>query len=183
MTPRILLASDIPDHVPHYESALLARGYAVTVSPSGVDALPRAISEQPACIIIDERVSNMGGWDLCKRLRADLRVRMIPVIMLTQYVACPEAIGTQRTGCNSWLAMPTTGEDLVEAVEYVLTQGTNAPVSDRDALIGQMNCPACESTQIRAALRVGLAQYYFCQSCGFYWRDAPHPLADSSAPS
>ncbi len=44
MTTSVLLVSDIPDHTPHYEAALLAHGHPVSVAISASEALERAIA-------------------------------------------------------------------------------------------------------------------------------------------
>lgn len=171
MTTAVLLVSDIPDHVPHYQAALIAHGYRVVIVTSATDAMTRAIADSPACIIIDERVSEMKGWDLCRRLRADLRIRSIPVVMLVQNLSLGETPITARAGCNSWLAQPAAAEHLVRAVEHVLSRTETTPLSDRDAVLGVRNCAACKSDNTRPGVRVGAVQYYFCQSCGLYWED------------
>jgi CheY-like chemotaxis protein len=174
MTTTVLLVSDIPDHIPHYKAALIAHGHAVSIAVSATEALQRAIEESPACVVIDERISEMKGWDLCKRLRADLRIRSIPVVMLVQNLRLGEGRETSRTGCNSWLAQPAAAEHLVHAVEHVLSRNEAQPRSDRDAILGVRSCAACQSDQTRPGVRIGAVQYYFCQSCGLYWE------ADSS---
>lgn len=171
MTEVILLVSDIPDHVPHYEAALRAAGYDVAIAASGPEALAHAVATLPACILIDERVSGMTGWDACRRLKADLRIRSVPIVMLAQSLAA-EDTARHRAGCESWLAHPTTPDDVVRAVDHVARRGRSAPASGDEARLGAVRCPACASDRVRAAIRVGSAQYYFCRECGFYWRDA-----------
>ena len=175
MADVILLVSDIPDHVPHYEAALRAAGYEVELAASGTEALTRAVRKPPACIVIDERVSGMTGWDACKRLKADLRIRPIPIVMLAQTLSVDDPASRQRSGCESWLARPTTPEDVVRAIEEVARRGKSAPSSEDDARLGAVKCPSCSSERVRAAVRVGPAQYFFCRECGFYWRHSPSP--------
>ena len=165
----VLLVSDIADHIPHYETALRAHGYGVVVATSVSAALARAIAGAPTCIVIDERVSEMTGWDLCRRMRADLRIRSIPIVMLVKNLAPGTTVGVPRDGCSSWLAQPATAEHLVRAIEHVLSQEDVIPQTDRDAVLGLRNCVACKSDQTRPGVRIGAVQYYFCQSCGLYW--------------
>jgi CheY-like chemotaxis protein len=182
MAEVILLVSDIPDHVPHYEAALRAAGYEVAVAASGAEALAHAIAKLPVCIVIDERVSGMTGWDACRRLKADLRIRPVPIVMLAQSLAADEA-APHRAGCESWLARPTTPDDVVRAVDEVARRGRSAPASDDEARLGAIACPACQSERVRAAVRVGPAQYYYCRTCGFYWRETGAIRRRESDPS
>ena len=165
----VLLVSDIADHIPHYETALRSHGTGVVVATSVSAALARAIAGSPTCIVIDERVSEMTGWDLCRRMRADLRIRSIPIVMLVKNLAPGTTAGVPRDGCSSWLAQPATAEHLVRAIEHVLSQEDVIPPTDRDAILGLRNCVACKSDQTRPGVRIGAVQYYFCQSCGLYW--------------
>ena len=169
MTADVLLVSDIPDHVPHYESALVAHGYSVAIAGSVRDALATAIAGPPACIVIDERVTEMQGWDLCRRIREDLRVRSIPIVMLVQDLSPGTTVGVPRSGCSSWLAQPATAEHLVRAIEHVMSRDDRTPPSGDDAILGLRNCASCRSNQTRPGVRIGPVQYYFCQSCGLYW--------------
>jgi CheY-like chemotaxis protein len=166
----ILLVNDIPDHQRPYESALRARGYHLTLVRSASDALIEATRKPPGCIVIDIRLPDMNGWDLCERLKSDPRLRSVPIVMLAQDTS-PASVGHgQRVACNAWLARPTVGDDLVRAIEHVLAQGTSEPASAREALLGVSQCPGCDSEHIRAGVGIGAVQYYSCTKCRLCWR-------------
>ena len=170
----ILLVSDIPDHLPHYEKALMDAGYAVRTTRALPEALARAVADLPVCVVIDERVAQSRGWELCKRLRGDLRVRHVPIVMLTHHM---ETAREQQSGCNAWLAMPISGPHLAEAVAHVLRAARSAPPDPDDACLHDRRCPSCESAEIRPSVRVGPVQYFFCGPCGFHWRHASESAA------
>ena len=163
------MVSDVPDHVYNYQRALEERGFAVEVTASAADALASAIAASPRCIIIDERVAGMRGWDLCRRLKSDLRVRNIPVVMLAHDLSEGATIDSRRTGCHSWLARPTAAADIARLVEDVIDQQTSGPRTGEPSTFGLQSCPACNSPRIRAGLRIGTIQYYSCQECGLFW--------------
>jgi len=58
----------------------------------------------------------------------------------------------------------------VEAVRDVLSSETSAPSSPAEALLGVVQCPACDGEEVRAGVRVAAVQYYCCQSCRLCWR-------------
>ena len=73
-------------------------------------------------------------------------------------------------GCNAWLARPAFASDLVRVIRHVLNQNGPTPKTPHEAVLNEINCPACESTLIRAGLRMAFIQYYTCKACRFHWR-------------
>ena len=166
----ILLVNDIPDHKDLYAAALRARGYHVMQAHTGDAALGLAAQHIPRCIIIDLRLPDMTAHDLCRAIKADRRLRKVPIVVLARDVSRQSARASREAGCSAWLARPPVADDMVRAVEHVLSLGISQPASQEDAVLGVRECPACNSEEIRAGVRVGPVQYYGCVSCGGRWR-------------
>jgi CheY-like chemotaxis protein len=166
----ILLVDDIPDHAPRYEKALADYGFRVIRARSGEEALRLASSALPRCAVIDLRLPDMSGWDVCRELKQQPRTQETRIIVLTPDVSKMCAADSANAGCHAWLAHPTIAEDLARTVKQVLELDTAEPASTDEALIGLRHCPACGEEKIRATLRVGQVQYYCCQACNFCWR-------------
>lgn len=166
----ILLVDDIPDHAKLYEAALRQRGYRVHVVNSGAAAKTIARSETPDCVVMDVRLPDMTGWELCRELKADPALEAVRIIVLTQDVTTRCAAESASSGCHAWLAQPTLAHDIAQAVDRVVAQPGDGPATSQDALLGVTACIACGSEQIRATLRVGTTQYYYCHACRLYWR-------------
>jgi CheY-like chemotaxis protein len=166
----ILLVNDIPDHVTAYRSVLAAHGFRVSIARSGQEALALAREAVPECAVIDLRLPDMSGWDLCREMKAHPEQREVPIVVLTPDVSKMCAADSAKAGCNAWLAHPTVAEDLVRTVRRVLHLQEASPSTPEDALIGLTECPACGSDKIRATLRMSPIQYYCCQACSFCWR-------------
>ena len=60
-------------------------GYKVTTVASGMEALAwlYATPEQPCVILLDVLMPGMTGWELLARLRADVALAAIPVVVIT----------------------------------------------------------------------------------------------------
>lgn len=166
----ILLVNDIPDHKDLYAAAFRARGYKVVQAHTGDAALGLAPQHKPSCIVIDLRLPDMSGWDLCRAMKADRSLRGIPVVVLARDVSRSSARASREVGCSAWLARPMVADDLVRAVEHVLSLGRSRPASHDAAVLGVRECPACNSEEIRGGVRVGPVQYYGCVACGGRWR-------------
>lgn len=166
----ILLVNDIPDHAVTYGRALIHHGFHVQLARSGKDALALVRHTLPDCAVIDLRLPDMSGWDLCRELKERDASRQMPIVVLTPELSKMCAENSARTGCNAWLAHPTLAEDLVRTVKRVLDLETASPASAEEALLGLVECAACGSDQVRPTVRVSPIQYYCCSACGFCWR-------------
>ena len=166
----ILLANDIPDHLVGYHRALVDHGFRVVLARSGTEALQLVEDEVPECAVIDLRLPDMSGWDLCARLKADPERDRIRVIVLTPDVSRMCASDGVKAGCHAWLTHATAAQDLIRTIRHVLQLETAEPSSEDEALVSRTPCPACDSDEIRPTLRVGLIQYYCCRRCNFCWR-------------
>jgi len=168
---QVLLATAIRDHADAYETTLEDNGFHVHVARTGEDAMTAALGQPFDCIVIDLRLPDITGWELCGQMKRTQQLRAIPVIILTPDISISHCDEGARVGCHAWLARPTVAEDLVEVIAEVLAQGRSQPRSRDAALLGaDRECPACASKHLRASIRVSPVQYYRCVSCGFYWR-------------
>ena len=173
----ILLVNDIPDHAVTYGRALTKHGFVVQLARSGADALQFAQHAAPDCAVIDLRLPDMTGWELCSQLKQRSRDDM-RIVVLTPDLSRASAKNSAANGCDAWLAHPTVAEDLVRTVKRVLNLETVAPASPDEALLDLKMCGACGSEQVRPTLRMGLIQYYCCQACAFCWRaEVPLPAS------
>jgi CheY-like chemotaxis protein len=166
----ILLVDDIRDHAVNYEAALTRHGFTVRVATTGEEALRLSREAIPDCAVIDLRLPDMSGWDLCREIRKPQTNDELPIIVLTPEVSKMCAENSAKAGCKAWLAHPMQADDLARTVRQVLDAETDAPASLDEALLGFKTCPVCESDSVRATLRVGSVQYYCCKTCSFCWR-------------
>jgi CheY-like chemotaxis protein len=178
LTDVILLATDIPDQAESYARALRTRGFTVRQVTSGRDAIAIATSTPPDLIVIDVRLPDIDGWQLCREIKRHPAAGNPPVVMLTDDATKACAEHSARSGCNAWLARPTRADDIVRVVYQVLALDAAAPPSASHAILGVRECPACAGDQIRATLRMNFIQYYCCRKCGLCWRveTQPQPL-------
>ena len=75
----------------------------------------------PQLILLDVKLPKMDGPEVLRRLRADPRTRLIPVVMLTSSKEEQDLIESYKSGANSYIRKPV---DYTQFVEFV---GTWAP--------------------------------------------------------
>jgi two-component system chemotaxis sensor kinase CheA len=65
-------------------------GFEVMVAEDGAQALRLASESPPALVVTDVEMRRVGGLELARRLKADPRLRAVPVVMITS-LDSPEA--------------------------------------------------------------------------------------------
>src|SRR3712207_5213042 len=97
----LLLVDAIPDHVISYTRAFTDEGFDVRVATSAADALELARTTPPDCVVIDVRLPDMSGWDLCRELKRVDVTRDTPVVVLTPDTSRDYALQSARVLCNA----------------------------------------------------------------------------------
>lgn len=78
----ILVVDDVPENIDVLAGMLRPR-YRVQFATNGPDALELCLRDPPSLILLDVMMPVMSGYDVCRRLKADMRLCDIPVIFLT----------------------------------------------------------------------------------------------------
>ena len=118
----------------------------VHVAPDGEDALDwvfcrgqyadRAIGATPRIIILDVKVTKVGGLDVLQEIKRDPRTAAIPVVMLSSSNLVRDVEAGYRLGANSYVQKPVDFEQFRDTVRqlgaYWLT--VNEPARSDDAL-------------------------------------------------
>ncbi|MDR2880923.1 MAG: response regulator, partial [Azoarcus sp.] len=95
-------------------SRMLEReGYRVITAKDGVDAIESLIDNRPDVILSDIEMPRMDGFDLVRNIRADARLRDVPIIMITSRLADKHRDYAMEIGANHYLGKPYQEEELL----------------------------------------------------------------------
>jgi chemosensory pili system protein ChpA (sensor histidine kinase/response regulator) len=96
---------------------LLAReGYHVLTAKDGVDALEQLVEFVPDVMLVDIEMPRMDGFDLTRNVRADAKLKTIPIIMITSRIADKHRNYAREIGVNHYLGKPYDEEQLLKLI-------------------------------------------------------------------
>ncbi|BAO31194.1 hybrid sensor histidine kinase/response regulator [Sulfuritalea hydrogenivorans] len=102
---------------------LLARhGYHVLTAKDGVDALEQLGEVMPDVMLLDIEMPRMDGFDLARNIRADNRLKHIPIIMITSRTADKHRQHAAEIGVNHYLGKPYDEEELLGCIRECIDQ-------------------------------------------------------------
>ncbi|MBL8454518.1 MAG: Hpt domain-containing protein [Zoogloea sp.] len=81
-------------------------GYRVITAKDGVDALEQLLTVRPDVIIADIEMPRMDGFDLTRNIRADVKLKVVPIIMITSRTAEKHKRYAEEIGVNHYLGKP-----------------------------------------------------------------------------
>jgi two-component system, response regulator len=126
MTTRsILLVEDNPDDEMLTLRALKKNHIlnAITVAHDGAEALELIFASAsgggplPGLILLDLKLPKVDGLEVLRRLRADERTRIIPVVVLTGSKLEEDILAGYRGGANAYVRKPVNFAEFAEAVK------------------------------------------------------------------
>lgn len=117
---KILLVEDNELNRDMLSRRLLRRGYQVVMACDGAAALVSAASEQPALILMDMSLPVLDGWEATRRLKANARLRHIPVIALTAHAMSGDRERALEAGCDEFDTKPVEFDRLISKIESFL---------------------------------------------------------------
>lgn len=79
----------------------------------------RDAHEQPRLVLLDLNIPKIGGLEVLRRIRADERIRLQPVVVLTSSKEERDLVASYSLGANSYIRKPLDYGSFVEAVRDI----------------------------------------------------------------
>lgn len=114
----ILLVEDDERIVEFVRRGLKAEGYAVDVARTGRDGIALGNTAAYRLIILDRKLPDLTGLEVCERLRAD-HVDT-PILMLTAMDTVQDKVTGLRSGADDYMTKPFSFEELLARIEALM---------------------------------------------------------------
>ena len=119
---KILIAEDEPDIRDLVAFTLRFAGYEVVTASNGEDAVILAPKEVPDLILMDVRMPRMTGYDACRLIKTEERLRDIPVVFLSAKGQESEIQTGLGAGAEEYLLKPFAPDQLIDRVRSILAK-------------------------------------------------------------
>jgi len=118
---RMMVVEDDRDTAEMLTAYFEAQGYEVTAVAWGQDAVRHAqLEDLPDLILLDIRLPDMDGYEVCKRLRTHRRTQNVPVIFLTEKRERSDRLSGLELGAVDYITKPFDIQDLRLRVRNIL---------------------------------------------------------------
>ncbi len=130
----ILIIEDDEDIQELVRYNLTREGYRLKSVVSGEEGLRAAKAEVPDVILLDLMLPGIDGLELCRMLKADPKVRHIPIVMLTAKGEEADVVAGLELGADDYVTKPFSVKVLVARLRTLLRRKAKAEAAD-DAVI------------------------------------------------
>ncbi len=118
-TGRILVVDDVARNIRLLEALLTPEGYELISAGSGTEALERVADGSPDVVLLDIRMPDVDGYEVCRRIRADPERAFLPIIMVTS-AEDEERIRALDAGADDFVAKPLNPPELLARVRSLI---------------------------------------------------------------
>jgi signal transduction histidine kinase/DNA-binding response OmpR family regulator/ligand-binding sensor domain-containing protein len=116
---KIFIAEDNPD-LRNYISTTLSKFMNVEVFVNGKELLDALDNSWPDLVLSDVLMPELNGFDLCKRIKSDIKTSHIPVVLLTACTTIDDQVKGLIDGADAYIQKPFNIQFLIATIESIL---------------------------------------------------------------
>jgi PAS domain S-box-containing protein len=132
----ILLVDDTPDNLRLLVEILIQQGYRVRPVMEGKRAIAAAQLSPPDLVLLDIKMPDLDGYQVCQALKADPRTENIPVIFLTVLDDSVDKVKGFDLGGIDYITKPFDAAELLARVEnHLRIRQLQNQLSEREAFL------------------------------------------------
>jgi PAS domain S-box-containing protein len=158
--PLVLNVDDNESKLRAKSHVLRGAGFDVCEAATGRDALRLVVERRPAIVLLDMRLPDISGVEVCRRIKSVPATQRIPVLHLTASDAAADAqVASSESGADVLLVEPIGPQELITVVRTLLRlRSTEAGLAETDARL-RLATEAAEITTWEIDLRTGAAAW------------------------
>ncbi len=115
----ILIVDDLPENLQVLSELLTVNGYRVRVAKSGIEAIDSIKALLPDLVILDIKLPDISGFEVCAKLKADAKTKSVPVIFLSALSGTTDILRGFEVGGIDYIVKPFK---TIEVLARVQTQ-------------------------------------------------------------
>ena len=124
----VVCIEDEPGVIELIRLILERRGYKVVGAVSGMEGLEVVRQVQPSLVLLDLMMPVMDGWEVYRRMKADVMMKTIPVIIVTAKAeGIDEVLAKHIAKVDDYIKKPFSLRELLQSIERVLNRKKTSP--------------------------------------------------------
>src|SRR6478752_3228622 len=151
MSARILVVDDSPTIRKVVCAILEASSFSALPAQDGQEALELLLTERVDLVLLDFVMPRMNGYQFCRELRAQPRLRGLPVVLMSAKGDKIRGQFVQQTGATDAITKPFDARGLVAVVEAALKKQEEVPARGRRP--GHLRDPSSDNARHDGAAR------------------------------
>src|SRR5579872_1833078 len=121
MPKKVLLVDDSSTTLMMEEMILKqSTPYECVTAKDGLDAISRAVVENPDLVLMDVVMPRLNGFEACKHMRTHRELRNVPIILVTTRGEEEYVTAGFHSGCNDYITKPINSRELVTLLHSYL---------------------------------------------------------------
>ena len=120
---RVLVVEDDEAMRAFLEESLREEGYAVTTASNTLSAIVTLLGGQADVLVVDWKMPDLDGFEVCRRLKADPELEGVKVIMLTGATHPDDQQAGFAAGADNYLTKPFRPLELLKLVDNTTLEG------------------------------------------------------------
>lgn len=159
METNILIVDDEANMRRGLRDNLEFEGYKVDEAVDGLDALKKFDTSSFSLIILDVMMPNMGGFDVCKKIRQS--GSEVPIILLTAKGEEIDKVLGLEIGADDYVQKPFSVRELMARVKAILRRTKPEEPISSSATIGELSLNFLEYTAVKNGVEERLSHKEF----------------------
>jgi DNA-binding response OmpR family regulator len=120
---KVVCVEDDAEMIDLVKLILSRQGFEVTGATGGRVGLEAIAREQPDLVLLDLMMPDVDGWEVYQQMKADDRMRDIPVIVVTAKAqSIDKVLGLHIAKVDDYITKPFGPRELLSSVEKVLSK-------------------------------------------------------------
>jgi DNA-binding response OmpR family regulator len=146
--------------------ALEDEGYAVREAASGAEGLTEFAQHEADLVLLDLRLPDMSGFDVCRSLRA---TSIVPIIIITAQTDTHDMVAGLEAGADDYVTKPVVPKELAARIRALLrrVQRQESATSPRAARFGDVELRREQGIVLKAGRELSLTKTEFRLMCEF----------------
>jgi len=129
----ILLVEDSRTQAHTYRLLLEEQGHVVRHAATAEEAYQFCLESTPDLVLLDQYLGDKSGLEVCRRLKSDMSLQVIPIVVLTASQKERDHIAALDSGADRFLSKDSPSEELLAVVTGLLKSTIAVDPVSRDA--------------------------------------------------